>query len=69
MDGFIQVVRCFENENVVHPNGSIDPLRDIESMESDFILNDTISVERRLERLHDEKKKGGGRDKLFDREG
>ncbi|MBQ4515037.1 MAG: redox-regulated ATPase YchF [Anaerolineaceae bacterium] len=69
MDGFIHVVRCFENENVVHPNGSIDPLRDIASMESDFILNDTISVERRLERLHDEKKKGGGRDKaVIDRE-
>ena len=69
MDGFIHVVRCFENENVVHPNGSIDPIRDIASMESDFILNDTISVERRLERLHDEKKKGGGRDKaVIDRE-
>lgn len=69
MDGFIHVVRCFENENVVHPNGSIDPVRDIASMESDFILNDTISVERRLERLHDEKKKGGGRDKaVIDRE-
>ena len=63
MDGFIHVVRCFANENVVHPNGSIDPVRDIASMESDFIINDMISVERRLERLNDEKRKGGGRDK------
>ena len=63
MDGFIHVVRCFANDLVVHPNGSIDPVRDIASMESDFILNDMISVERRLDRLNDEKRKGGGRDK------
>ena len=69
MDGFIHVVRCFENENVVHPNGSIDPLRDIASMESDFVINDMISVERKLERLNDERRKGGGRDKaVIDRE-
>lgn len=69
MDGFIHVVRCFENENVIHPNGSIDPVRDIASMESDFIINDMISVERRLERLNDERRKGGGRDKaVIDRE-
>ena len=69
MDGFIHVVRCFADENVVHPNGSVNPVRDIASMESDFILNDMISVERRLERLHDEKRKGGGRDKaVIDRE-
>lgn len=69
MDGFIQVVRCFEDENVPHPAGSVDPLRDLASMESELILNDLISVERKLERLNDERKKGGGRDKAtIDRE-
>ncbi len=69
MDGLIHVVRCFADENVVHPNGSIDPVRDIATMESDFIINDMISVERRLERLNDERRKGGGRDKaVIDRE-
>lgn len=63
MDGFIHVVRCFNNENVAHPKGSIDPLRDISSMEGDFIINDMISVEKKLEKLTEEKKKGGGRDK------
>ena len=63
MDGFIHVVRAFENELVVHPNGSIDPARDIASMEGDFIINDLISVEKKLQRLTEEKKKGGGRDK------
>ncbi len=69
MDGFIQVVRAFEDDNVPHPSGSVDPLRDIVTMDTEFILNDLISVERKLERLTDERRKGGGRDKaLIDRE-
>ncbi|MCL4559257.1 MAG: redox-regulated ATPase YchF [Chloroflexi bacterium] len=75
MDGFIHVVRCFESERVPHPAGSIDPLRDILTMDTELILNDLIAVERKQERLVEEKKKGGGREKaviereitLFDR--
>ncbi len=63
MDGFIHVVRCFEDEAVPHPAGSIDPLRDIATLDDEFILNDLIAVERKLERLTDERRKGGGRDK------
>ncbi len=63
MDGFVHVVRCFENPNVPHPLGSIDPQRDIESMDGELLLNDLIAVERKLERLNDEHHKGGGRDK------
>lgn len=63
MDGFIHVIRIFEDENVPHPAGSIDPARDIQTMDSEFILNDLIAVERKLERLAEERKKGGGRDK------
>jgi len=63
MDGFIHVVRCFEDENVPHPSGSVDALRDLAAMDSEFILNDMIAVERRLEKLTEEKKKGAGRDK------
>ncbi len=63
MDGFIHVIRVFEDENVAHPAGSIDPARDIQTMDSEFILNDLIAVERKLERLAEERKKGGGRDK------
>ena len=69
LDGFIEVVRVFEDENVVHINESIDPKRDIQNMDSEFLLNDLISVERKLERLNEEKKKGAGRDKsLIERE-
>lgn len=63
MDGFIEVVRCFEDENLPHPSGSIDPLRDILAMDSEFVLNDLIAIERKLERLVEERKKGAGRDK------
>ena len=57
LDGFIEVVRVFEDENVIHINETVDPLRDIQSMDSEFLLNDLISVERKLERLAEEKKK------------
>jgi len=59
MDGLILVVRCFENDSVPHPTGSVDPLRDAASMEAELLLNDLIAVERKIERLVEERKKGG----------
>ena len=59
MDAFIHVVRCFEDDNVPHPAGSIDPARDAIAMLTELLLNDQIAVERKLERLLDERKKGG----------
>ncbi|MGA2502680.1 MAG: redox-regulated ATPase YchF [Anaerolineales bacterium] len=59
MDGLIHVVRCFEDGNVPHPSGSVDPVRDIAAMDGELILNDLIAVERKLERLVEERKKGG----------
>jgi GTP-binding protein YchF len=69
MDGFIHVARCFESDEVPHAAGSIDPQRDIAAMDTEFILNDLIAVERKLERLVEERKKGAGREKaVIDRE-
>ena len=59
MDGLILVVRGFTDENVMHPNGSIDPMRDADSMLTELLLNDLIAVERKLEKLIEERKKGG----------
>jgi len=59
MDGLIHVVRCFEDQNVPHPAGSVDPGRDVASMDGELLLNDLIAVERKLERLTEERKKGG----------
>ncbi|MDY6872809.1 MAG: redox-regulated ATPase YchF [Chloroflexota bacterium] len=64
MDGFIHVVRQFENPSVPHMDGNVDPQRDLANMETELILNDLILVERKLERLEEESKRGGvGRDK------
>ncbi len=64
MDGFIHVVRQFENPSVPHLAGSVDPVRDLSNMETELILNDMILVERKLQRLEEERKRGGvGRDK------
>jgi GTP-binding protein YchF len=59
MDGLIHVVRCFEDGNVPHPSGSVNPARDIAAMDAELLLNDLIAVERKLERLSEERKKGG----------
>jgi GTP-binding protein YchF len=59
MEGLIHVVRCFEDQAVPHPSGDLDPGRDIASMNGELLLNDLIAVERKLERLAEERKKGG----------
>ena len=69
MDAFIHVVRCFENASVAHIRESINPVRDIQLMDEEFLLNDLISVERKLEKLGEEQKRFMGRDKaLVERE-
>ena len=47
----LQIVRCFENENIVHTEGSIDPIRDIEIIETELILADIEALNNRIERL------------------
>lgn len=54
VDGFVHVVRAFEDDNVPHPQDSVDPGRDLAMLEGEFMLLDMIAVERRLERLKDE---------------
>ena len=57
-DTMIHVVRCFENENVVHVDGSIDPRRDIETIQIELALADLSTVERRRERVQKTAKSG-----------
>jgi len=68
MDGFLHVVRCFESELVPHPAGSVDAGRDVETMLSELLLNDLIAVERKLERLADERRKGGSDKTVVERQ-
>lgn len=50
VDAIVHVVRCFEDSNVVHVEGSVDPGRDIETIQLELILADMESVDKRLER-------------------
>ncbi|MBU5314742.1 redox-regulated ATPase YchF [Clostridium bornimense] len=49
-ESIVHVVRCFDDENIVHVDGSVDPIRDIETINLELILSDLEMVERRLER-------------------
>lgn len=46
----IQVVRCFEDENIVHVEGSVDPIRDIETIQIELALADLASIEKRKDK-------------------
>lgn len=63
LDGLIHVIRVFEDNTVPHPYETIDPARDLEIVDSEFLLSDLITVERRLERLNEDLKKGKTGDK------
>jgi ribosome-binding ATPase len=58
VDAFVHVVRAFEDDAVPHPQETIDPIRDLETIDGEFLLVDLISVENRLARLEEERKKG-----------
>jgi GTP-binding protein YchF len=58
VEGFIHVVRAFEDESVPHPEGAVDPLRDLNTVDTEFLLSDLVTIEKRLERLTDERRKG-----------
>lgn len=59
-DAIIHVVRCFENDDIVHVNGRIDPLDDIETIETELMLADMESMEKQIKNLE---KKAHGLDK------
>ncbi|MCH3973049.1 MAG: redox-regulated ATPase YchF [Oscillospiraceae bacterium] len=50
VDAIIHVVRCFENDDIVHVDGSIDPARDIETIQVELILSDLEVLERRIDK-------------------
>ncbi len=58
VDAIIHVVRCYENENVTHVEGSINPQRDIEIIETELILKDIETVTKRIEKIKREVKAG-----------
>lgn len=58
VDLIIHVVRCFEDDDIIHVEGDVDPERDIAIIESELILKDLESVEKRVENLKKQAKSG-----------
>lgn len=50
VDAIVHVVRCFENDDIIHVDGSIDPLRDIETIDIELILSDMEILDRRIDK-------------------
>ena len=60
VDAVLHVVRCFEDDDITHVDGAVEPIRDIETIDTELILADLDSMERQIERLT---KKARGNDK------
>jgi hypothetical protein len=63
VDAIIHVLRCFEDSDITHVEGSIDPLRDIEVVETELMLSDLDSLERRLTQAQ-KRAKGGDKESI-----
>ena len=57
VDGLCLVVRAFDDDGIYHPEGSVNPMRDVEMVYSELIMHDQIFVEKRMERLEKSIKK------------
>jgi len=58
VDAIAHIVRCFDDENVVHVDGSVDPLRDVEVIQTELNLADLETVEKRIVRIGKQAKSG-----------
>ena len=58
VDAIVHVVRCFEDDNVVHVDGSVDPVRDKEIIDAELILKDLETVEKRADKILKQAKTG-----------
>ncbi len=58
VDAIVQVVRCFEDDDVLHVSGSVDPVRDIEVINTELMLADLESVTKKRERVAKDAKRG-----------
>jgi len=67
VEAIVQVVRCFQKSDIIHVEEKVDPSRDIETINTELILKDLETVERRLEKL-DGEARTGDKQKIKDKE-
>lgn len=63
VDAIIHVLRCFENENITHVEGSVDPIRDAEIVETELMIADLESLEKRFDQAQ-KKARGGDKEAI-----
>lgn len=56
VDAIVQVVRCFDSEDIIHVSGSVDPVRDIEVINLELVLADLEQIQRRIDRVRKQAK-------------
>lgn len=61
-DAIIHVLRCFEDDNITHVEGSVDPIRDAEIVETELMIADLDSLEKRFEQLQKKAQAGGDKE-------
>jgi GTP-binding protein YchF len=61
VDAVVHVVRCFDDANITHVDGPVDPIRDVETIHLELAMADVSSVEKRMDRLQKQKKQGDKR--------
>lgn len=64
VDAIIHVLRCFENENITHVEGSVDPVRDAEIVETELMIADLESLEKRFDQAQ-KKARGGDKEAIL----
>jgi GTP-binding protein YchF len=64
VDAIVHVIRCFEDDNVVHVDGEVNPVSDKEVIDTELLLKDVETVEKRVEKLQKQAKSGQKEDKL-----
>ena len=58
VDAIVHVVRCFEDDNIIHVDGSVDPLRDMETINLELVFSDMDTLDRRIDRAMKNSKAG-----------
>jgi hypothetical protein len=66
-DAIIHVLRCFEDDNITHVEGSVDPIRDAEIVETELMLADLQSLEKRIEQVI-KKARGGDKEAIIQKQ-
>jgi ribosome-binding ATPase len=58
-NGIVHVVRAFQDDSVLHPNDTIDPQRDVDTLDGEFLLTDLVTLENRIARVQEDLKRKG----------